>query len=83
MMMGLELLIMLAILVVPILLIAGLVIWMVRPGTRRDNFPSVVDRLSAAPVHPPSSSAGCVCSHCGAGLQPEWTHCPQCGAPAG
>jgi len=22
-----------------------------------------------------------VCSHCGAGLQDEWTHCPQCGAP--
>lgn len=21
------------------------------------------------------------CSHCGAGLQPDWTHCPQCGAP--
>ncbi len=21
------------------------------------------------------------CSHCGAGLQSGWTHCPQCGAP--
>jgi hypothetical protein len=21
------------------------------------------------------------CAHCGAGLQPEWSHCPQCGAP--
>jgi len=21
------------------------------------------------------------CSHCGAGLQEGWTHCPQCGAP--
>ena len=21
------------------------------------------------------------CSHCGAGLQTDWTHCPQCGAP--
>jgi hypothetical protein len=20
------------------------------------------------------------CSHCGAGLQADWTHCPQCGA---
>ena len=20
------------------------------------------------------------CSNCGAGLQPEWAHCPQCGA---
>jgi len=23
------------------------------------------------------------CSHCGAGLQASWTHCPQCGAPVG
>ena len=23
------------------------------------------------------------CSHCGAGLQPDWPHCPQCGAPTG
>ena len=23
------------------------------------------------------------CSHCGAGLQADWTHCPQCGAPVG
>lgn len=23
------------------------------------------------------------CSHCGAGLQVDWTHCPQCGAPIG
>lgn len=21
------------------------------------------------------------CAHCGAGLQPGWSHCPQCGAP--
>ena len=21
------------------------------------------------------------CSHCGAGMQSDWTHCPQCGAP--
>ena len=24
-----------------------------------------------------------VCSHCGAGLQEDWAHCPQCGAPTG
>lgn len=23
------------------------------------------------------------CSHCGAGLQASWAHCPQCGAPTG
>jgi len=27
------------------------------------------------------SDAKRFCSHCGAGLQEGWTHCPQCGAP--
>ena len=83
MMMGFGLLIMLAVLGIPILLIAGLVLWMVIQGTLRDNHPSTVHSLPAAPASSPSAGAGHVCSHCGAGLQPEWTHCPQCGAPAG
>ncbi len=84
MMMGFGLLIMLAVLTLPILLIAGLVIWMVRPDTRRTGPPPLTeDRLPAMPSRPPSAGAGLACSHCGAGLQPEWTHCPQCGAPAG
>ena len=28
-----------------------------------------------------SSSAARYCVHCGTGLQADWTHCPQCGAP--
>ncbi len=28
-----------------------------------------------------NSNTARFCSHCGAGLQPDWTHCPQCGAP--
>lgn len=36
----------------------------------------------AAPVTPVAAPAsGRFCSHCGAGLQTGWTHCPQCGAP--
>lgn len=31
--------------------------------------------------HLPVGSAIRYCSHCGTGLQSEWTHCPQCGAP--
>ena len=31
----------------------------------------------------PSPDAKHFCSHCGAGLQGDWTHCPQCGAPIG
>lgn len=27
------------------------------------------------------SSYSRYCAHCGAGLQSDWTHCPQCGAP--
>ncbi len=30
---------------------------------------------------PTTAPAQRFCSHCGAGLQPDWTHCPQCGAP--
>jgi hypothetical protein len=36
------------------------------------------------PVHynqPSNTPAGRHCSHCGTGLQPDWAHCPQCGAP--
>lgn len=36
------------------------------------------------PTVNPSTSAAAptrYCSHCGAGLQADWTHCPQCGAP--
>ncbi len=29
----------------------------------------------------PAVKADKYCSHCGAGLQAGWTHCPQCGAP--
>ncbi|OGO27476.1 MAG: hypothetical protein A2136_01065 [Chloroflexi bacterium RBG_16_54_11] len=28
-----------------------------------------------------TTSASRYCSLCGAGLQHDWTHCPQCGAP--
>lgn len=31
----------------------------------------------------PGPDAKRFCSHCGAGLQEDWTHCPQCGAPVG
>jgi len=31
--------------------------------------------------NPASVAPARYCSHCGAGLQADWTHCPQCGAP--
>lgn len=29
----------------------------------------------------PAGTFSRYCSHCGVGLRPDWTHCPQCGAP--
>ncbi len=31
----------------------------------------------------PSQDMKRFCTHCGAGLQADWAHCPQCGAPVG
>ena len=76
MMMGLGFLIMLAVLAVPILLIANLVVLVVRPKASK--------RGEAAPAggsFPLFTSAAGLCSHCGANLQVEWAHCPHCGAP--
>lgn len=77
-MMGLGFLIMLGILALPILLIAALVAWKLKPNIHR-NYPQ------APMTSPPrmQTSTNEVCSHCGAGLRPEWGHCPRCGAPAG
>jgi hypothetical protein len=84
MMMGLGFLIMLAILAVPILLVIGLVILLVRPVIAQTSPSGALARApSAVPMAAPQAdvSATTTCSHCGAQLQPEWVHCPQCGAP--
>jgi hypothetical protein len=77
MMMGLGFFVMLAVLAVPILLIVGLLILMLRPlATRGEPF--------AEPIVTPNSGKKRlgVCRSCGARLQADWVHCPQCGAPA-
>ncbi len=78
MMMGFGFLIMLAVLLIPILLIAGLVFMLVKP-----NFQQKVTQPPVVTPGKAAASSGRACSHCGTGLQPEWTHCPQCGAPVG
>ena len=87
MMMGFGLLFMLAVLAIHVLLIVGLVVWMMRTNQQTNPpLPAANPQVAIPPkvVSPaPSLSAARVCSHCGAGLQPEWTHCPQCGAPIG
>lgn len=30
----------------------------------------------------PQQTLARACSHCGAGIQTGWTHCPHCGSPA-
>jgi len=78
MMLGLGLLTMLIIIGLPILLVIGVIagVWGL-PGRRTG--PTFWPPMSAAsrPNAPPAR----YCSHCGQGLQAEWTHCPQCGAP--
>ena len=80
MMMGFGFLVMLAILAVPILLIVGLVILMLRPVLGRMATP-----IAASPSPPQAlaepAPASSICSHCGAKLQAEWAHYPHCGAP--
>ncbi len=76
MMMGFGILTMLAVLALPILLIAVLVVWMMKSNGRQDQ-----PQGPSTPSHTTMASMQQVCSHCGAGLQPGWAHCPQCGAP--
>ena len=84
MMMGFGFLFMLAALAIPILLVVGVAVWMMKQAAQQNQPPAVNPPAVVRPaVAPPSANMGRVCSHCGAGLQPEWTHCPQCGAPTG
>ncbi len=80
--MGFGLLMMLAVLALPIVLIAGLVILWVGVG-RNPTESTPPASQTAKGVSTAASLTERVCSHCGTRLQPEWTHCPQCGAPAG
>ena len=74
----LFLLLMVAVLVVGV--IAGIA-WLNR--TNRQENPLNVKQPSEKRVQITGPDAKHFCSHCGAGLQDDWTHCPQCGAPVG
>jgi len=85
-MFGFGLLMMLLVIGLPILLIV-----LVLAGTagflqNRANSASAAQNqapiyMPAVNPNLPTPSAARYCSHCGAGLQSDWTHCPQCGAP--
>ena len=48
-------------------------------STTRQNLDQVYQ--TGAYSNPPAPKADRYCSHCGAGLQSDWSHCPKCGAP--
>ena len=80
MMLGFGLLTTLIVLGLPILLVVGVVavVWGL-VGRRATPMISPSAPAASAPSGPPAAR---YCSHCGQGLQAEWTHCPQCGAPS-
>ncbi len=86
-MMGIGWLMMLTIIGIPALLIVALAGGTAGYLQRRNetvvgNQQPVTSMPSISAQHDQSAAASTqFCSHCGAGLQPDWTHCPQCGAP--
>ncbi len=79
---GLGGLMMLFVIGIPILLILG-VVAIGAYLLNRNSSTSGQSQASRAVTssNPAAPKAERYCSHCGAGLQAEWTHCPQCGAP--
>ena len=80
-MMGFGFLLMLLFILIPLVGIVVLAIWLYnanRQGTSFSQSPPAEKREQAN-----RSQMKRVCAHCGAGLQEEWAHCPQCGAPTG
>ena len=73
------LLIMLLVIGLPLLLIAAVVAGMWGLTGRRAT-PVASQPASNGPSRSEAPSTR-HCSHCGQGLQADWTHCPKCGAP--
>jgi hypothetical protein len=78
-MMGFGFLFMLLLIALPIVGIVALVIWL--NNTNLQGNPSSPNPPSEKREQANGPEMKRVCSHCGAGLQEAWTHCPQCGAP--
>lgn len=78
-MLGFGLLLMLLFIGLPLLLIVGgIAVAMALLGRRNV---SVMSLLGSSTPAGPMASVARYCPHCGQGLQADWTHCPQCGAP--
>ena len=86
-MIGIGLLILLLVIGIPILLVIAL-LGGAAGFLQKQNHPAdVVQKqlyATSSPVVQPGQAVvtpARYCAHCGAGLQADWTHCPQCGAP--
>jgi hypothetical protein len=81
---GIEWIMILLFICIPILVILGLVglgvyVYDRNRGSARQN-QGQVNPISVTPA-PTIPKADRYCSHCGTALQADWSHCPQCGAP--
>jgi len=86
MMFGFGWLMMLLVVGLPLILILLLIAvaagWL---QNRNQSMPTLQNQAYSyqpmARTKPDAIPAERYCAHCGAGLQSDWTHCPQCGAP--
>ncbi len=79
-MMGFGFLFMILVIAIPIVVIIALVIWL-SSANRQGNLFNM-NPLSDKREQTEGPGLKRFCSHCGAGLQENWSHCPQCGAAA-
>lgn len=80
-MMGFGFLAMLLVFALPIVGIVALVVWLSNANRQGNLFGSNLPAEKREQAPDPGTKR--FCSHCGAGLQANWPHCPQCGAPIG
>ncbi len=82
MMLGIGSLMMLLVIGLPVLLIGAVVVGLAAL-LKRPTTPMASAPVQGVPASTPATTFARYCSHCGQGLQAEWTHCPKCGAPVG
>jgi predicted lipid-binding transport protein (Tim44 family) len=86
-MLGMGFLIMLLVIGIPILLLIALLGGTAGSLQKQYHSADVVQKPVYAVSNPVVQSGKSeiaqarYCAHCGAGLQADWTQCPQCGAP--
>lgn len=88
-MLGMGLLMVLLVIGIPVLLVFAFLGGAAGFLPKQNHSADSVPQPTGAATNPVVQSGQTVvtpvrfCTHCGAGLQSDWTHCPQCGAPIG